>query len=433
MSERLARTTEKIIMKTITKFIYFGFASLALACGSIAFAQVQFEPVTPASSAAKAAVQAAVQGAEPLGTSVTETVAFASGSRWHLTLSTMKKFGLVITGASFQKPGSPFLYVLNDGRLGEIFVPYHSGSPRFGDISEFSFDPLTLNAAQFPPPRHIIGGGKICKEVRDYLAYMNADIPNTRVRYGQEVVYFSVLDADNYQYIEEWTFRDDGAIQVRAGSTGPKLPFRPKEGHMHDFTWRLDIDLNGADTNSAYWTSHVEDLTAPNPPGSTAMDKKDLISREGSRVWNPQHFNTLAIFDCFPENGNPFKPCSTLENGNGRPTYYELVPMRSGTARHSELYTQKDFWVTLYNPNQILAKFLPTYIENPQPTVNEDLVIWYTGSEHHDGCSESPGDNECNSRDEDFNTVQILWTGFDLIPNNLFNKTPFYPGPTPSP
>ena len=35
--------------------------------------------------------------------------------------------------------------------------------------------------------------------------------------------------------------------------------------------------------------------------------------------------------------------------------------------------------------------------------------------------------------DKDKNTVQILWTGFDLIPNNLFNKTPFYPGPTPSP
>src|SRR5262245_47404429 len=106
-------------MKTITKFI-LGLPLLVLACVSTAYAQVQFAPLTPASSAAKAAVQAAVLGAEPLGTSVTETVAFKSGSRWHLTLSTMKKFGLVITGASFQKPGSPFLYVLNDGRLGEL-------------------------------------------------------------------------------------------------------------------------------------------------------------------------------------------------------------------------------------------------------------------------------------------------------------------------
>ena len=107
---------------------------LALACGSIAFAQVQFEPVTPADSAAKAAVQAAVQGAAPVE-AVKQTVIFNSGSRWHLTVNAMDQFGLVITGASFQKtPTSPFIYVLFDGRIGEIFVPYHSGSPRFPDI-----------------------------------------------------------------------------------------------------------------------------------------------------------------------------------------------------------------------------------------------------------------------------------------------------------
>ena len=107
-------------------------------------------------------------------------MAFESGSPWHLTVNAVKKFGLVITGASFQKsPTSPFIFVLFDGRLGEIFVPYHPGRPRYGDISVPGLSingstPVTLNPAQFPPPRQIIGGGKICKEVRDYLAYMNA-------------------------------------------------------------------------------------------------------------------------------------------------------------------------------------------------------------------------------------------------------------------
>lgn len=243
-------------MKTITKFI-FGLPMLALACGSIAFAQLPLPPVTPADSAAKAAAL----GPMPAG-AVTETVAFESGSSWHLTVNAVKQFGLVITGATFQKsPTSPFIYVLFDGRLGEIFVPYHPGSPRYGDISGTAngvphqigpYDPVTLPPAKFPPPREIIGGGKICKEVRDYLAYMDFAGTN-RVRYGKEVVYFSVLGASNYAYIMEWTFRDDGAILVRAGSTGPKLGGSPM-GHMHDFTWRLDIDLNGADDNSTYLT-----------------------------------------------------------------------------------------------------------------------------------------------------------------------------------
>ena len=387
---------------------------LALASGSIAFAQVP--PVTPADSAAKAAAL----GPAPAG-AVNETVAFASGSRWHLTVNAVDKFGLVITGASFQKsPGAPFIYVLFDGRLGEIFVPYHSGHPRYEDIAQYEWKNLTLPQAQFPLPRQIIGGGKICKEVRNYLAWITAplQVPNdnsTRIRYGQEVVYFSVLRAGNYDYIMEWTFRDDGAILVRAGSTGPKIDAgsATTEGHMHDFTWRLDIDLNGADNNSAYLTSHEEDLTAPpcswNAIGcSTATDNMDLISVEGSRFWRPQNFNTLQIRD------------RTLENGNGHRTSYELVPMRSGTARHTEAFTRKDFWVSRYNPAQsFLAGNLPEYVRDSQPTVDQDLVIWYTGSEHH----------EKNSRDEDDITVPVLWTGFELIPNNLFDHTPFYPNP----
>jgi Cu2+-containing amine oxidase len=377
------------------------FALLPFACGSIAFAQVPIPPVDPPDSAAKAAASPTPAG------SVEEMVAFKSKSRWHLTVNAMDRFGLVITGASFQKsPRDPFIYVLFDGRLGEIFVPYHSGSPRYRDISgfppPFDFKNLPLDPAKFPPPRQIIGNGKyICKEMRKYLAWMQDDL----VRYGEEVVYFSVLGAGNYNYIMEWTFRDDGAILVRAGSTGPKIDAgsATSQGHMHNFTWRLDIDLNGAGGDSAYLTSHLENLTVS---PSNAMDKRALISEEGSRVWNPQHFNTLVIED------------STLKNGNTPPraTSYELVPMRSGTARHTEDFTKEDFWVTRYRPEQILANKLPTYISNQQATANQDLVIWYAGSEHH----------ETNSRAEDNNTVPIIWTGFELIPNNLFDGTPFY-------
>jgi Cu2+-containing amine oxidase len=143
-------------------------------------------------------------------------------------------------------------------------------------------------------------------------------------------------------------------------------------------------------------------------------------------VWDPEHFNTLEI------------RAAGLKNGKGHDTSYDLVPMRSGTARHNNpLYpwTQADFWVTRYRPSQLQAvngktdqeldgspfsstplQSLPDYITG-EPTDSKDLVIWYTGSEHH----------ENNSRDEDFNTVPILWTGFELDPQNLFDGTPFYP------
>jgi hypothetical protein len=118
-------------MKTITKFI-FGLPMLALAWGSTAYAQVQLEPLIPPDSALKAAAHPLLGG----GDHVTETVEFKSGSKWHLTVNAVNKFGLIITGASFQKsPTSPYVYVLHDGRLAEIFVPYHTGDPNYRDIS----------------------------------------------------------------------------------------------------------------------------------------------------------------------------------------------------------------------------------------------------------------------------------------------------------
>ena len=331
-----------------------------------------------------------------------QKVAFSSGSTWTLCVAAVQRYGLIVTHANFQKSlNSPPINILYDGRIGEIFTPYHPGSPRLSDIGFFNFSPLVLTPAHRPPPPRIaelIGDNKICKEIRTYLAWMD----DAHVRYGKEVVYFAVLNAGNYNYIMEWTFRDDGTILARAGSTGPQLSSRFGVGHMHNFTWRLDVDLNGPGDDSVYFTRHVENLTPP----STAMDDLLLIQIEGSRVWNPERFHTLEIFD------------RTLQNGNGRPTSYELVPLRSGSARHSEDFTKRDFWVTRFRgpTAELLADNLPNYIADQQSTVNADIVVWYTGSVHH----------ENNERDEDDNTTPVLWTGFELRPKNLFDRTPFF-------
>ncbi len=328
---------------------------------------------------------------------VAQTVSFPAGSSWQLCVKAVEKYGLIITNASFKKsPTAIAISVLSDGRLGEIFVPYHPGQPRFGDISQFSFLPLTLSTADCPFPGVRVDGGLICREILDNGIAWKVD---TRVRRGREARYWAVLDAANYNYIMEWSFRDDGAIVVRAGSTGPKLGgATDASGHMHDFTWRLDIDLNGPGGDSAHLTKHTESTAA-----FGATDTASLITTESGLVWNALAFNTLEITD------------SLLTNGNGRRTSYELVPLRTGTARHFESFLNRDFWVTRFSGKELLANSLPSYV-NGQSTVNTDNVIWYTGSAHH----------ESNMRDEDRQTVPVLWTGFMLVPHNLFEGTPFF-------
>lgn len=137
---------------------------------------------------------------------------------------------------------------------------------------------------------------------------------------------------------------------------------------------------------------------------SRGSDSSQLIQLEGGRAWNATRFNSIEIGD------------SALVNDNGNPTTYELVPVRSGTARLSEAFTKSDFWVTRFaGANaQLLTVNLPIYV-NGQSTMNQNNVIWYTGSAHH----------ESNMRDEDRQTVPVLWVEFRLIPHNLFEGTPF--------
>ena len=330
-----------------------------------------------------------------------QNVSFTVGSTWQLCVAAVQKFGLIVTHARFQKaPSSPFITVLFDGRLGEIFVPYHPGTPRFGDISQFNFPALTLSTADCPSPHVILGGGRICREIVDYGVAWKDD---ALVRRGRETLYWAVLDAANYNYIMEWAFRDDGTIVARAGSTGPKLG-GPDDttGHFHSFTWRLDIDLDGPGGDSAFLTKHVENLgVVP----STGSDSSQLVQREGGREWSAARFSSIEIGD------------SALVNDNGSPTTYELVPVRSGTARLSEAFTRNEFWVTRFaGANaQLLAVNLPAYVSG-QSTIDQNNVIWYTGSAHH----------ESNMRDEDRQTVPVLWVEFRLIPHNLFEGTPFF-------
>jgi Cu2+-containing amine oxidase len=173
---------------------------------------------------------------------------------------------------------------------------------------------------------------------------------------------------------------------------------------MHNVTWRLDIDLNGADGDGVQRTRHVESVPSQTNPGTSATDDRVPVATETALDWNPTEFTTVEVSD------------ATLQNANGRGTAYELVPFRSGTARHSEAFTQGDVWVTRYAPGEVLAANLPSYL-NGESVDQQDVVLWYTGSVH---CEDGP-------RDEELDAVPVKWVGFTLEPKNLFATTPLYP------
>jgi Cu2+-containing amine oxidase len=324
-------------------------------------------------------------------------------THWRLCWQSVNGNGLLIHWAYFRKsPSSPWLFVLWDGRVSEIFVPYHDNSHRFYDVG-YGFPLTSIGPADCPASQ---GGtplaGNVCLQVHDRGLSWKAD---SQVYRGEEIVLWGALAAANYNYVIEWTFRDDGVILGRVGATSHNWPPTPFEPHVHNPIWRLDVDLNGFPNDSVALGTHTE-------TGLTATDTEVPIPMSTGLQWNPRAFNSLDVSDQF------------LVNGKGDKTYYQLIPLPTqGLAQHQEAFTKPDFWVTRYDPTQMSAKDLVSYTNPPVSVSNTDIVIWYRGSVHH------------HPRDEDGEIVNgawhgvalVMWTGWMLKPHNLFDRTPFYP------
>jgi hypothetical protein len=323
-------------------------------------------------------------------------------TRWKLCWQVVNGANLVITGAWFRPaPAAPWIKILYDGRLSQLFVPYHTGSPRFHDVN-YGFPPVKLSTTDCVPPAKIIGtNSETCRDVRDRGLMWKHKLKERR---GEELALWSVLAAGNYDYIVEWVFRDDGVFGMRLGMTG--IVWATLDTHLHGTIWRLDMDLNGACCDTASLMSHKE-------VGLTGVDSMTDVNNATGLKWDPSTaYNMLSIRD------------ATLKNSKGHTTEWHLMPSRSGTPLHDETFTKNTFWVTPYVWSQTLADDLPTYVSGAPSTKNTDVVLWYYTGVHH------------IIRDEDLTAgstagmTLVMYDSYQLKPNNLWSQTPFCDPPT---
>jgi primary-amine oxidase len=332
-------------------------------------------------------------------------LALPEETRWRFCWQRVTKNGLVINAAYFRKsPSSAWVQVIYDARVDELFVPYHSGSPRFLDMSSFNFSLFQLTPKHCPAATGgtLLDNNYVCKEVHDRgLAWTNYG----NVRRGEEVTVWGGIGAGNYNYIIEWAFRDDGVMVGRVGATATNYPPQPLEAHMHGIFWRLDIDLNG-------FPGDTVDVVSHNEAGLAASDPATMVSKEGRFQWDPLAFTMLHVHD------------SSLKNAQQHASGYDLMPLRTGTPRHQEDFTKSDFWVTKYKSTEMYVPSLPAYIAPAEPVSNSDVVVWFYSAAHH-----LPRDEDGQYVNNNFQPLvaHVMWTGFMLKPHNLFDKTPLYP------
>jgi primary-amine oxidase len=347
------------------------------------------------------------------------------GTAWKVHFARGLHKGLYITGAWYKRHlDEDWIKILHDAQVAELFVPYHQASDtRYFDMTGFSFPMAQVREEDAGPNGTILPPFQgdpfptVVKEFRD-RGVVWKDAPHG-VRRGKELVIWGALEAANYMYIMSYGFHDDGTISFRIGATGQNLPGHRYEAHTHSAHWRIDIDLIDGKKNSAMVMRHLED-----PASMGAEDIEEPFNRgfEGGIDWEPKEFTMIRVE-------------SDRKNAHGRPIGYDLMPIRMGSARHNEDFTQHDFWVTRSHPDRPLESIfsnLPNLVKDEEPVESTDIVLWATSSAHHeprdeDGKPNRSGETIWRWDDGWEGSALVMWSGFDLRPRNFFDRTPFYP------
>jgi Cu2+-containing amine oxidase len=319
--------------------------------------------------------------------------------------------GLLITGAWFKTgPTEEWFEILGEVRLSEIFVPYNNGTRIYDIGAQGQYSMLKHSQTDAGIKGELLNDGLVVKEIRDIgILWKYYD----QVRRGQELVLWSTMSASNYNYLFEYSFRCDGSITCRLGSTGKNFGNHETMGHMHHGCWKIDFNLGNKDHNSA---SVVRWLESKSDKGK-AKDEITPITTECGIEWKAEEFTRLRVE-------------SKAKNAQGKVVSYELVPQRPGTPRHfgqNEEFTAKDFWVTRYKATETYYRFLPQYVKQQRSVQDTNVVVWYMSPAYHlprdeDGVFINP-----QGRAQVRGVAMTTWCGIEMRPRNLFEKSPLYP------
>ena len=367
--------------------------------------------------------------------------------------------------------------ILHRLSLSEMVVPYGDPGAAWAwrsafDIGEYSFagkaSPLdpggdVPEGTTFLPALFVNASGEVERTPRaialyerdggmlwKHYSYAHA---HNEVRRGIELVVAFSVAIENYDYVLQYVFKQDGSLEVHVLATGIMLAkgVAPRaagaghedheasghlvaEGvlavhHQHFFNFRLDFDVDGPRNTVLEMNSEALPVGRTNPQGNafsmkmeplpTELQARRALSLASGRRWivvNPHERNAL-----------------------GHPTGYALVPGENSLpfasaenmSRKRAGFIDHPFWATRYAPEELYAAGdypnqsqggdgLPTWVKDDQSLVNEDVVVWYTL-----GMTHTP-------RPEEWPVMPAAMVGFKLLPVGFFSRNPALDLPKPA-
>lgn len=339
-----------------------------------------------------------------------------NGGRWQMCWELRGLEGVVLHDVTYTPPGAAPVEVLAEASVAQIHVPYDDGQYRFHDVSDYGLGNYVndLQPGDCPEGSLLTLGTVhvLCQQVTGSGYRFKSYAEQAQ---GTTLSLFSVSHIGAYNYVVAWSFDDDGTIRPEIGATGQLQRFGGTRGtgwyvgargfavaHMHNYYWRLDFDINGADDD------RVEELAASASSGRQSFtNTRTAFPSEVARRVRPGAFRSWRVLD------------GTTRNAAEHPISYELRPETDSIFRgpNYEPFTQNEFYVTAdedcerfasHNPNlggtcgSNLAEFV-----NGETLVGADLVVWYGTSFRH------------LPRQEDVGHMGNHWSGFSIQPRDL--------------
>ncbi len=390
--------------------------------------------------------------------------------RWRLRFSMHPREGLVIHQVRYDD-ASGRRSVLYRASLSEMMVPYghpgsqwnwraafdegeygigrYSGSLKAGvDVPEnarlfpavFADDFGTASESKDVVAVYERDGGLLWKHFDMYAGGQYA-------RRGRELVVGFITTISNYDYGLNWIFRQDGSLSLEVQLSGIMLtkgvphandeehahaegeghyahlvaPYVAAPHHQHFYSFRLDMDVDGADGNTA-WEIDAESDPAgranPANNGFTMNEKPILSEKEGARDLSYAHQRKWKITGPRKNSLGGAAGYLLVPGENAAPYLRPGSPLlaRGGFVKHPVWFTRhaegESYAAGPYPNQRAAADGLPVWQAKNRPLDKTDLVLW-----HNICVTHAP-------RPEDWPVMPVHRTGFTLLPAGFFDRNP---------
>ncbi len=383
--------------------------------------------------------------------------------KWRFRYALRPREGLVVYTVGYEDGGRvrPVLY---RGSISEMVVPY--GDPGAGWYFRNSFDAGELGLGVTATPlRPGVDCPTNCRVYSAVLADSAGEpqiIPRAvalyeldagiawkhgvEARRARSLVLSFVAQVGNYDYGFDWIFRQDGTIEVRVELTGimavkavPDSQAGPYSHlvdhnvaaphHQHFFTYRLDMDVDGAAANRVVELNSVAEPAGKSNPYANAFVMRETplrTEKEAERNLNLATSRRWVVMN------------ASAKNPLGHETGYAVVPGTNAMplaapeswVRKRAGFLNAHVWVTPYTeserfaggdyPNQSRGgDGLPKWTAANRRIENTDVVLWYTLGVTH------------NPRPEDWPVMPTETAEFRLVPWGFFARNPALDLPPP--